>query len=296
MVPGLEGWGGVAVGALIGAAVGSFSNVVIYRSPLEGLSTLRPARSFCPSCRASIAWTDNLPVASWLLLRGRCRSCRAPISARYPAVELLVAVLFALAAWRFPPVDAVSGAHLLVAWYLAATCVIVTCIDLEHQIIPDTITWPGMLLGLLVSLAVPALHDGHVGFRAEAPRSSALMASLFGLAAGAGSLIVVGQLGNLLMRRKLQASGLQDSMGWGDVKWMGLAGAFLGVSGVFAAILIGCFSGALVGLAAIPAARWRGEDAPVGLPFGPFLALGILCEFFLPGLAWSLLGGLTGSA
>ena len=296
MDPSELGWGGPLLAAAFGAAVGSFANVVIYRSPLDGLSSLKPARSFCPHCRAAIAWSDNLPVLSWLLLRGRCRACRAPISARYPLVELGMALLFAFTAWWFPPVDGPSVLLLLVAFYLVATCVIVTFIDLEHQIIPDTITWPGMALGVLASLALPALHAGHVGFRADAPRSSALLASLLGLGAGAGSLVVVGQLGNLFMRRKMAAAGLQDSMGWGDVKWMGLAGAFLGVSGVFGAILIGCFAGAIVGLLMIPVARLRGQDAPVGLPFGPFLALGMLCELFAPGLAWSLLGRLTGAA
>ena len=296
MDPGPVGWGAPLLAAAFGAAVGSFANVVIYRSPLEGLSVLRPARSFCPQCRAALPWIDNIPLLSWLLLRGRCRACRAPISPRYPLVELAVALLFALAAWRFPPVDLPSTAQLLVACYLAATCVIVSFIDLEHQIIPDTITWPGMALGVLVSVAQPSLQTGHVGFAADAPRSTALLASIFGLAAGAGSLVLVGQLGNLFMRRKLAAAGLQDSMGWGDVKWMGLAGAFLGVSGVLGAILIGCFTGALVGLLMLPVARLRGQAAPVGLPFGPFLALGILCESFAPGLAWSLLGGLTGAA
>ena len=295
MVAGESGWGVPLLAAAFGAAVGSFSNVVIYRSPLEGLSSLTPARSFCPHCRAPIGWSDNVPLVSWLLLRGRCRACRAPISARYPLVELAVALLFAFAAWRFPPVDAAGVGRLLVAFYLVAACVIVTFIDLEHQIIPDSITWPGMLLGVLASVALPALHEGHVGFRAEAPRSSALLASLFGLAAGAGSLVVVGQLGNLFMRRKMKAAGLQDSMGWGDVKWMGLAGAFLGVGGVFGAILIGCFAGAFVGLLMIPVAKLRGQETPVGLPFGPFLALGMLCELFMPGLAWSLLGRITGA-
>ncbi|HYN65085.1 MAG TPA: A24 family peptidase [Candidatus Limnocylindrales bacterium] len=296
MDPGELGWGGPLLAAAAGAAVGSFANVVIYRSPLEGLSVLRPARSFCPHCRASIGWADNIPVVSWLLLRRRCRACRAPISARYPAVELLMALLFALAAWRFPPVAVASGGQLLVAFYLITVCVIVTFIDLEHQIIPDTITWPGMLLGVLASVALPALHQGHVGFRADAPRTTALLASLFGLAAGAGSLLLVGQLGNLFMRRKMAAAGLQDSMGWGDVKWMGLAGAFLGVSSTFGSILIGCFGGAFVGLLMIPFARLRGQDTPVGLPFGPFLALGMLCELFSPGVAWSLLSRLTGAA
>ncbi|HZL99746.1 MAG TPA: A24 family peptidase [Planctomycetota bacterium] len=296
MDPGALGWGWLGLAAAFGAAVGSFANVVIYRAPLEGLSSLRPARSFCPECRASIAWRDNLPVVSWLLLRGKCRACRQPISARYPAIELALAVLFALAAWHLAPLDLLGAGRLLVAFYLIATCVIVTVIDLEHQIIPDTITWPGMVLGVLASVALPGLHAGHVGFSADAPRTTALLASIYGLAVGAGSLALVGQLGNLLMRRKIAAAGLQDSMGWGDVKWMGLAGAFLGVSGVLGSILIGCFTGAFVGLLMLPLARLRGRDAPVGLPFGPFLALGLLCEFFAPGLAWSLLARLTGAA
>jgi len=296
MDPTALGWGWLALAAAFGAAVGSFANVVIYRSPLEGLSILRPARSFCPECRASIAWSDNIPVLSWLLLRGRCRACRAAIPVRYPAVELGMALLFAFAAASFRPVDLAGTGRLLVAFYLIATCVVVTFIDLEHQIIPDTITWPGMILGVLVSVALPALQEGHAGFRVDAPRSSALLASLFGLGVGAGSLMLVGQLGNLFMRRKMAAAGLQDSMGWGDVKWMGLAGAFLGVSSVLGSILIGCFAGALVGLLMIPVARLRGQETPVGLPFGPFLALGMLCELFDPGLAWSLLGRLTGTA
>lgn len=296
MVGGATSWEVPLFAAALGAAVGSFANVAIYRLPLEGLSVTRPARSFCPGCRAPIAWSDNLPVLSWLLLRGRCRACRAPISARYPGVELLVAALFAFAAWRFPPTGLEDGAALIVSLYLIAICVIVSFIDLEHQIIPDSITWPGMALGVLASVAVPALQEGHVGWRADAPRQTALLASLFGLACGAGSLMLVGQLGNLLMRRKIAAAGLQDSMGWGDVKFMGLAGAFLGVSATFGAILIGCFAGAIVGLVMIPAAKLRGRDAPVGLPFGPFLALGMLCEVFSPGIAWSLLGRVTGGS
>jgi leader peptidase (prepilin peptidase)/N-methyltransferase len=270
--------------------------VVIYRSPLEGLSSLKPARSFCPHCRAAIAWRDNIPVLSWLLLGRRCRACRAPISARYPLVELGMALLFAFAAWWFPPVDGASVLRLLVAFYLVATCVVVTFIDLEHQIIPDTITWPGMALGVLASLILPELHAGHVGFRADAPAQ--LGAARFDAGAGRRSR---------QPRRRRPARqpvhapqdgrrGLAGQHGLGRREVDGLAGAFLGVSSVFGAILIGCFAGALVGLLMFPLARLRGQDAPVGLPFGPFLALGMLCELFAPGLAWSLLGRLTGAA
>jgi leader peptidase (prepilin peptidase)/N-methyltransferase len=289
-------WAGLIVSLVLGAAVGSFANVIIYRSPREGLSSFRPARSFCPSCRAQLAWSDNLPVLSWLVLKGRCRSCGVRISWRYPLVELLMAALFGVAWWVFHPGDADMLTRLLVAWYLVAACVVVAVIDWEHQIIPDTITWPGMVLGVVASLAFPVLHAGHVGFREQAPHASSLMASLIGLAIGGGSLALVGVLGNLFLRRKLESAGLQDSMGWGDVKWMALAGSFLGALQVMSAILLACFVGATVGLVLIAAARLRGRDAPVGLPFGPFLALGMLVELVSPGLAWGLLGQITGHA
>jgi leader peptidase (prepilin peptidase)/N-methyltransferase len=292
----LLGRAGVVLAFIIGASVGSFANVIIYRSPREGLSSLRPLRSFCPSCRTQLTWFDNLPVLSWVLLLGRCRSCRAAIGTRYPLVELLVALLFAVAFWMHPPVGQDELVQLLVVWYLAATCIVVAFIDLEHTIIPDTITWPGLVLGLVVSLAFPVLQTGHVGFRVETPHASALTASLFGLAAGGGSLFLVGQVGNLFLRRKMEAAGIQDAMGWGDVKWMALAGAFLGLTQALSAIMIGCFAGALVGLLLILIARVRRGEAPTGLPFGPFLSIGILAELARPGLAWVLLDQITASA
>jgi leader peptidase (prepilin peptidase)/N-methyltransferase len=286
-------WAGPLLAGLFGLCVGSFANVVIYRTPREGLSVLRPARSFCPACRAPVAARDNLPVVSWLLLGGRCRACRAPIGVRYPAVELLIGALFALAWWASPPVDAVAAGRLAALWMLAFACVTVTLIDLEHLIIPDAITYPGMACGLLLSLAVPALHAGHAGFRAGDPRLSALVASLLGLLAGGGSLFLVGRLGNLMLRRKLQEAGVEDAMGWGDVKWMAFAGTLLGVMSVLSAILLGCFTGALAGLVLKLVARLRGREAPVGLPFGPFLSLGILAELARPELSWALVDALA---
>jgi leader peptidase (prepilin peptidase)/N-methyltransferase len=289
----MSGWAdsnlGVVFAFMIGACVGSFTNVLIFRSPREGMSSLHPRRSFCPSCRAPISWRDNLPVLSWLLLRGRCRQCKATIGWRYPLVELIVAILFA-AAWVVrPPVDADALVVLLVAWYLATLCVAVSLIDFEHLIIPDTITWPGIAVGLVCSVAFPVLHEAHPGFRLEAPHGSSLIAGLFGMVAGGGSLAAVGFLGNIALRKKLDEAGVADAMGWGDVKWMVLAGAFLGAVQVLSAILLGCFAGALVGIAMKVWARVRGEDQPVGLPFGPFLSLGILVELAVPGFAWDLL-------
>ncbi|MHC5209656.1 MAG: prepilin peptidase [Planctomycetota bacterium] len=292
----LQGQAGLVLSFVIGASIGSFANVIIHRSPREGLSSMRPLRSFCPSCRVQLSWADNLPIVSWLLLRGRCRACRAPIGLRYPVVELLIALLFAAAFWMHPPAGRDGVVQLLVVWYLIATCVVVAFIDIEHTIIPDTITWPGMMLGLGVSLAVPTLQAGHVGFRPDAPHASALTASLFGMAAGGGSLYLVGRIGNLFLRRKMEAAGIQDAMGWGDVKWMALAGAFLGLTQVLSAILIGCFAGALIGLALIVVSRLRRHEAPTGLPFGPFLSIGILTELASPGLAWSLMDQITAAA
>jgi len=286
-------WGGALIAGLFGLCVGSFANVVIYRSPREGLSVLQPSRSFCPGCRAPVSFRDNVPVLSWLLLRGRCRSCHAPIAWRYPAVELLVGALFAAAWWLSPPVDMASTGRFVALCLLAYSSVAVTLIDLEHFIIPDVITYPGVVGGLLLSVVFPTLHAGHVGFRADSPHVSALMAALFGLLAGGGSLFLVGRLGNLFLRRKLEAAGVQDAMGLGDVKWMAFAGTLLGTLSVLSAILVGCFLGALAGVAMKVVARVRGADSPVGLPFGPFLSVGILVELVRPEFAWLLIDSLA---
>jgi len=285
-------WVAGLIAGLFGLCVGSFANVVIYRSPREGLSVLRPARSFCPACRAPVAFQDNVPLLSWLILAGRCRSCRARISWRYPVVELLLGALFALAWWISPPVDALSTGRLLAGWLLVSACVAVTLIDLEHLIIPDVITYPVALAGLLLSAAFPALHAGHAGFRPDSPLASALVAALLGLLAGGGSLFLVGRLGNVFLRRKLEEAGVQDAMGWGDVKWMACAGTLLGALSVLSAILLGCFAGALAGIGMKLWARVRGRESPAGLPFGPFLSTGILIELLWPELAWRLIDGL----
>jgi leader peptidase (prepilin peptidase) / N-methyltransferase len=150
-----------------------------------------------------------------------------------------------------------------------------------------------MVLGLTASAAFPVLQEGHPGFRPESPHGSAFMASLFGLLAGGGSLMLVGLAGNVMLKRRLQEAGVQDAMGWGDVKWMGLAGAFLGASSVMGAILVGCFTGALAGVGMKLVARLRDQPQPLGLPFGPFLSLGIVVELARPGITWTLLEQIT---
>ncbi len=279
----------MSIAVMLGLAVGSFANVVIYRSPLEGLTSVRPSRSFCPSCQAQLTWFDNIPVLAWLLLRGRCRSCGTPISWRYPLVEVVVALLFAGAWWRVGPTDAFGMLDFAIVAYLAVTCVIVSLIDLEHLIIPDTITLPGLALGLIVSVCLPSLHVGHVFFREASPHISSLFAGIGGAAAGGGSLWIVGKIGALFLRRQMEAAGVEDAMGFGDVKWMAHTGAFLGVAGALGAIVSACFAGALIGILMKLVAWMQGGREPQPIPFGPFLSMGILVELASPGFAWNLL-------
>lgn len=173
---------------VLGAVVGSFLNVVIYRLPL-GLSVNEPKRSFCPLCRAPIRWYHNLPIVGWLLLRGRCADCHARISVRYPAVELLTGLLF-LAVWL-----RVDWLRAFPLWTLTGLLVAATFIDFDHLIIPDEITWGGAAAGVLFSLGIPRLH--HV----ENPLLG-LLWSIVGAAAGYGLLWAVVEGGKLAFGRK----------------------------------------------------------------------------------------------
>jgi leader peptidase (prepilin peptidase)/N-methyltransferase len=174
----------------------------------------------------------------------------------------------------------------MVGWAMASLCVIVSAIDLEHFIIPDVITLPGIVLGLLASAVLPELHVGDAMFRAESPHGSSLIVALMGMLAGGGSLWLVGRLGNVMLKSQVEAAGVEDAMGFGDVKWMALAGTILGPILVLEAILVGCFTGALVGIFLKIGARMSGRGGPSGLPFGPFLSVGILTELAWPGAAW----------
>lgn len=284
-----EGAFGWAVAAALGLSVGSFANVLVHRLPREGLSVSKPARSFCPTCGNQLRWFENIPLFAWLIQRGRCRSCQSTIAWRYPAVELLIGLLY-VALWMvMPPVDAATSVRLVVALYLATLCVVVSAIDLEFMIIPDVVTLPGIALGLLVSLAFPAVHAEHIGFDPETARRSSVLLSGAGLVLGGGSLWLFGQLGNLMLRRRIQEAGIEDAMGLGDVKWMAFAGTLIGPLQVGDAILAGCFLGALVGLIWKIGSRLVGGPPPAGIPFGPFLSVGILLQLFVPGGAWELL-------
>ncbi|MHB8066428.1 MAG: prepilin peptidase [Desulfobaccales bacterium] len=237
---------------LVGLALGSFLNVVITRLPLG--EAVWAGRSRCPHCRAPISWRDNVPLLSFLRLRGRCRLCRRPISRRYPAVELAGGLL-ALALWASFP-----GSYLLLAYGpFCAALVALTGLDLEHRWLPDVITLPGIALGLVFSLIFP-----HLSF----------VESLAGTLVGGGLFY-----GLMWTYEKLTG---KMGMGGGDVKLLALIGAFLGIKALPLVILVSAALGSLVGIALVLiTGSWRrGNWRATAIPFGPFLAGAALLYLF----------------
>jgi leader peptidase (prepilin peptidase)/N-methyltransferase len=240
---------------LLGALIGSFLNVCIHRLP-RGESVAWPS-SRCPSCAAPIAAYDNVPVLSYLVLRGRCRACKATISLRYPLVELANAVGYALILWRFGP-----AWPALVYAVLFSTLLVVTGIDLSHQIIPNVITLPGIVLGF--ACAVTILPVGAFN-------------SLLGILAGGGILLGLAWVSPYVFGK--------EGMGLGDVKLVAMVGAFLGWRHALLTIMVGAVVGSVVGLALIALKVMRREHY---IPFGPFLALGAVVAmlFYREVLEW----------
>jgi len=253
----LPSWFVFAAVVAYGMVFGSFLNVVIYRLP-RGQSLLRP-RSYCPSCGVTIRWFDNVPLLSFLLLRGRCRACRARISPRYPAVELTSGALAAGVAARFGVT--LIGAEALV---LVMLLLPLAAIDLEHHLLPDALTLPGIALGLAGSLAGGITPIGD---------------ALIGAVVGAVLPCVV-----LVVYRWLRGV---EGMGLGDVKLLAMIGAFLGWRGMLLSLGIGSTLGASVGIALMLAGRGRRDTE---LPFGTFLAVGALPVVFAGDALLRLLG------
>lgn len=223
----------------LGLAIGSFLNVVIHRLP-RGESLVSPG-SRCPSCAYALRPLDNIPVLSYVLLRGRCRQCRAGISGRYPLVELVTAALFVLhyAVFGWTPL-------LAVRLMFAAAMVALFAIDLEHHLLPDAITLPGILLGLFASLFLPpGLRD-----------------ALIGMVVGGGVLWLIGEA-------YYRYAG-EEGMGGGDVKMLAMIGAFLGWELVIVTLVFSSIAGSLIGLLLIVTKRGGMKYA---LPYGTFLAL-----------------------
>jgi leader peptidase (prepilin peptidase)/N-methyltransferase len=227
-----------------GVAVGSFLNVCIWRIPAGKSIVYTP--SHCPHCAAPISHRDNIPLLSYLLLRGRCRSCGGGISLRYPAVEALTGILLVLLLYRF----GVSPQWAVYSIF-AAALIVISFIDVDHQIIPDVISLPGIVLGLLFS----ALGQG-----------PPLIDSAIGVLVGGGILYAVAVGYHALTGR--------EGMGGGDIKLLAMIGAFLGWQAVFVTLILGSLAGSLVGIGLMLA---QGKDSRVPIPFGPFLACGAFC-------------------
>jgi leader peptidase (prepilin peptidase)/N-methyltransferase len=258
----------IIVAAVAGLIAGSFLNVCIHRLPREQ-SVWSPARSFCPHCEKTIAWFDNLPLLSFLMLRGKCRHCGSRISLRYPAVELLTALLFAFAAFRL----GASGAALKLCIY-SALMVGLLFSDLEERILPDEFTIGGTVLGIVLSLVILIEPGFLVFFLPEGlpPRLLSLANSAFAAVFAALSIWVVGFFYEKIRKR--------EGLGFGDVKMVALMGSFYGLMPTLLTLMIGSLAGALIGIGFIVA---KGYDARTyELPFGTFLAgAAIVVAFFM---------------
>lgn len=232
----------LAMVAILGLLIGSFLNVVVHRVPRK--ESLVSPGSRCPKCGGVLRWYDNIPVASYAVLGGRCRRCRAPISIRYPLVELITAILFVAhyVVFGWTPL-------LAVRLLFGASLVALFAIDLEHHLLPDVITLPGIAVGLAASAFLPP----------------GLTASLIGVLIGGGVLWLIGEA-------YYRYSG-EEGMGGGDVKMLAMIGAFLGWKLVLVTLVLSSVAGSVLGLAIIAVKRGGMKYA---LPFGTFLALGAL--------------------
>ncbi|MBL7071934.1 MAG: prepilin peptidase [Candidatus Omnitrophica bacterium] len=233
---------------ILGAVIGSFLNVCIYRLPREE-SIVFPG-SHCTHCNHKLYWHDNIPFFSYLILRGKCRFCARPIAFRYFLVEFLTAALLVTLYVFFG-----LSAKFFVWSVLTAALIASTFIDFEHQIIPDVITLPGIAVGLMASLLFPSIQG-------ETVRSSSLLSSFIGMLAGGGSIYAMGVFGKLVFKK--------EAMGGGDVKLMAMAGAFLGWKLVILAFFIAPFFGSVVGVTV------KIKQKKDIIPYGPYLSLALI--------------------
>ncbi len=236
------------IAAIFGGIVGSFLNVVILRLPDPGQSIVFPA-SHCPKCSAALQWYENIPIISYLFLRGRCAHCGVAISLQYPLVELMMALLAAALMVRFQLSITTAG-----YFVFCAALLVIIFIDMHHQIIPDVISLPSIVLGFLFSFLSPTLS---------------WQSSLIGLLVGGGVLYAVAFFYFLL--RKV------DGMGGGDIKLLAMIGAWLGWQSLPFVIFASSLSGSIVGLIAM---QYQKKGGRTRIPFGPFLSLAALVYTF----------------
>ncbi len=232
---------------IFGAAVGSFLNVCIFRMPAK-TSIVKPP-SQCPHCHHPVRFYDNIPLISYILLRGKCRDCSGKISWRYPLVELITAVLSLLLFLKYG-----LSLTFLIFFIFTAVLIIITFIDLDHQIIPDILTLPGIPIFFLLAV-----------FFLNVPWHEALIGFLI----GGGVLFAIAFGYELLTKR--------EGMGGGDIKLLGMIGAFLGWKSLIFVLLFSSFAGAIVGIAAMIIQK---QDMKYAIPFGPFLSAAAVAYMF----------------
>jgi leader peptidase (prepilin peptidase)/N-methyltransferase len=256
----------ILAAGLFGLLIGSFLNVCVFRLPRD-LSVVTP-RSFCTACGKTIAWYDNIPVISYLVLRAKCRACRAPIPWRYPALELATGLLFAAAVWR----NGASPDALKLALF-AAICIALIFMDLEYRILADELTIGGMVAGLLLSLFLPMPYFiGHLILPATWRESYlSLGEALIGCLLPGIALEIIAMLYKLVRGR--------EGLGFGDVKMMALVGAFYGLEGALLTLMLGSIAGSVLGMAYITITKK--DMSSYELPFGTFLGSAALVTAYV---------------
>ena len=260
----------VLLAFLFGLLIGSFMNVCIYRLP-RNRSIVRP-RSYCPQCRAMIAWYDNIPVVSYLLLGGKCRRCHRRIPLRYPLVELMTGATFALLVAGY-------GADLRAAklGVMSAALIALAFTDLSRRILPDELTLGGLMFGLLSSILVPPYNDliHAVLSQSMHPQMASVTASAIG---AAGPSLLIWGIAGLWARLR----DLEDALGLGDVKMIAMIGSFVGLQASLAAMVIGSIGGSMIGMVYILIRKkdWRTFQ----LPYGTYIAFGTVLFVLVRGL------------
>ena len=275
------------IATILGAIIGSFLSVCIYRIPIgrfdnldengeqqpsqdgQVLTVSKPARSFCPHCKNSLRWYHNIPLLSWLALRGKCGFCKAPISGRYPLVELLSAFSAYQVVYLYGPSPTAA-----VIYAGCAALIVITFIDYDFFIIPNLITYPGILIGFIIAgvnqltgwFSTPPRPGTFVAFN---PISHSLIEGALGFAAGAGFLYFVSEV-YLRLRKK-------DGLGMGDVKLLGMLGAVFGPACSLFTIFVGSLLGSLIGITLV---LIGGRKMGQYIPFGPYLAAGAAIALF----------------
>ncbi len=259
---------------ILGAVVGSFLNVCIYRLPREESIAFPP--SHCTSCNNPIKFYDNIPILSYLILGGKCRNCSMRISPIYPIIELISAVLTLLAVRQF-------GINMDTLFYIVLiySLIIITFIDLEHMIIPNVITFPGIGVGIIFNLIIT--NWGYASDLLDTPdlknflrliSEVPIMSSILGVLIGGGLLYFIGFLYEVIRKR--------EGMGMGDVKLLAMLGAFLGWQGVIFIVFLSSIIGTVIGLSII---LYQRENLKYAIPFGPFLSIAAIIYIFTGGFS-----------